>query len=319
MAYFPGGVLTYTRFSDLLPSEAADAARWHALKMKADKTPAEISEFNTLTTRLATKLFTAATFNSLFDEIIALENFFNDEVQGYIQDKQAEFDAKVDAFKVIGEWSGLVTYEFLNIVTKYGASFVAKRENTNVAPVENQTTDDWGLLAKKGEQGPQGASGTGLSPRGLWDATVQYFTDDCVARNNILWQALEDNIDSEPTSQNTKWMAIMNLTEAVATHNTDANAHANLMATVLTTTLTVVGWGGSVAPYTQTLNVRGLEVDGYSYFVAPDISAWSAYVEAGIKPTADITSENLITFTATAAKPTVAIPLLIYKSRTGAV
>jgi len=60
-------------------------------------------------------------------------------------------------------------------------------------------------------RGAQGASGTGLSPRGGWSSIIQYYTDDCVAYNNALWQAKRDNLNAVPQDVSDDWQRLMAL------------------------------------------------------------------------------------------------------------
>lgn len=41
--------------------------------------------------------------------------------------------------------------------------------------------------------------------RGAWNAATQYYKNDQVSHNNAIWTCLSDNINSEPTDENTDW------------------------------------------------------------------------------------------------------------------
>lgn len=65
--------------------------------------------------------------------------------------------AKTRLAKVVltirGVWSPTVEYEKLDLVNYLGSSYIAKRDNIGVTPVEG---DDWSLSAEKGGKGDQG-------------------------------------------------------------------------------------------------------------------------------------------------------------------
>ncbi len=65
--------------------------------------------------------------------------------------------AKTRLAKVVltikGVWSPTVEYEKLDLVNHLGSSYIAKRDNIGVTPVEG---DDWSLSAEKGGRGDQG-------------------------------------------------------------------------------------------------------------------------------------------------------------------
>lgn len=55
-----------------------------------------------------------------------------------------------------GVWSPTVEYEKLDVVNYLGSSYIAKRDNIGVTPVEG---DDWSLSAEKGDKGDKGDQG----------------------------------------------------------------------------------------------------------------------------------------------------------------
>ena len=72
--------------------------------------------------------------------------------------------AKTRLAKVVltprGAWSPTVEYEKLDIVNYLGSSYIAKRDNIGVTPVEG---DDWSLSAEKGGRGDKGDPGSDAS------------------------------------------------------------------------------------------------------------------------------------------------------------
>lgn len=64
-----------------------------------------------------------------------------------------------------------------------------------------------GMRGPEGPPGPQGQIGpVGLNWRGVWDATVDYVTDDAVGHNNASWFAdVDPPVGEEPSAASTYW------------------------------------------------------------------------------------------------------------------
>jgi len=54
-----------------------------------------------------------------------------------------------------------------------------------------------------------GFTSSGTQTRGTWNLGVNYLMGDSVSHNNILWQAVDDNINSEPSDGNPDWIKIL--------------------------------------------------------------------------------------------------------------
>lgn len=129
-----------------------------------------------------------------------------------------------------GTWNAATNYLPDDAVSFNGSSWIAKRANTNVGPVEGV---DWTIVAQKGDtgatgatgatgpqgpagptgttgatgpQGPQGSQGEagptgpagpqgakGLNWKRLWESTANYVTDDAVSYNGSSWIAKRAN------------------------------------------------------------------------------------------------------------------------------
>lgn len=55
-----------------------------------------------------------------------------------------------------------------------------------------------------------------------------------------------------------------------------------MQPTVLTTTLSANSWVGDTAPYSQTVQLTGIALSGFSYVASPAASDWSNYCKYGI-------------------------------------
>lgn len=148
-------------------------------------------------TSLDSKIFNAKKFNTIDNRTIAMERTLNLLLENYL----------ISRLTYAGEYDASTSYEKTNVVGFNGEGFMCRVDGMKgVSPTQHTSTDTWALIAK---QGIQGVSGTGLAPRGVWNSTTQYYTNDCVADNNILWQCITGNTNSKPSSSNSNWIALL--------------------------------------------------------------------------------------------------------------
>lgn len=140
----------------------------------------------------------AEKYNKLIDSIKAIERLYFSDVQTYIME--------LVSYK--GDFSTTKKYSKYDVVS-YTDSMTYMCISLN-CPLGTSPTDAayWIPLSIKGDQG---VSGTGLSPRGVWDSEIQYYKDDLVSYNNQLWAAKEDNISSLPNDNSSIWYSVLYL------------------------------------------------------------------------------------------------------------
>ena len=81
---------------------------------------------------------------------------------------------------------------------------------------------DRGDDGTNGIDGIDGASGLGMSPRGAWVRTKEYFQYDVVSHNGYLWYALIDNTAVEPVDGSAEWVRF-NISTQVTSSTTTPN------------------------------------------------------------------------------------------------
>jgi len=204
---FPDAKDTMTRMSDLNYENKSLADRYYTYINAGNFTAAQqlLSDNPTLDSMI----LNAAKINRFNDIALSLEWFFKDNVDGYIDGKQNEFDTYVDDFRYLGDYNNSVSYVKKNIVYFSGCTYICRIPSNGVSPIVNETTANWGLISKKGDKGDQGVSGTGLSPRGQWDSAITYYKDDMVIDNENMWQCIVENINSKPSTSNTSWLKMI--------------------------------------------------------------------------------------------------------------
>lgn len=200
---FPEEVDNLTRMSDLSFEDLPLVQQYYSYYNSGNLSGANaLLEANPT---LKTKIFNAAKFNKLSDGIGAVQQYFKENLQDYLNEQLTYAE----------EYNPSTTYKKTNIVSYNGEGFICRKDTSiGVAPINGQSTPNWGLIAK---QGIQGASGTGLSPRGVWDSTLDYFIDDCVADNNSLWQCVTSNINSKPSTTNNDWLELVSFANLIIT------------------------------------------------------------------------------------------------------
>lgn len=144
-------------------------------------------------------IMNADNMNKLRDAIISVQRYYLDDVQEYL----------VNIIKWKGSWSDTTTYDKYNVVSYARKDAIetfmaiAPRVPAGKAPTNMEY---WVPITLRGEQG---ASGTGLSGRGNWKSTAQYYVDDWVAYNDTIWAAKNDNFNSEPHDNSEDWYPVI--------------------------------------------------------------------------------------------------------------
>lgn len=202
LSNFPNDVDTFINHTNIQASDQINVQRFQELTLKSNRTTTEDDELNTLTQTLRDKLILPQDFNSLQESISNLQMFFKTNVEGYINDKQIEFQIEIDKFNHKGEYNPTTQYYKRNTVTYNGETFICKEDILGTPPDNLQDTIYWGKIAARGSQGEQGVAGTGLRYQGAYEATKQYYQDDAVQYGGQLFACLQDNIGQTPNPDN---------------------------------------------------------------------------------------------------------------------
>ena len=169
---------------------------------------ARVIEENPILRRM---MINADNMNKLLHGIMALERFFYEDVERYLMyivKPQGDFDPG-------------------RKYTKYDVVFIARDDAKEAfmgiqvdIPAGTPPTDTR-YFVPLALRGKQGASGTGLSPRGVWSSVISYYKDDCVSYGNIIWQCNKDNAGVVPREDdNTYWEALLRVPQQVVTSTT---------------------------------------------------------------------------------------------------
>lgn len=176
-------------------------------------------------------LFNADKYNSLRDSIIALQRLYLDDIEKYIMTLSTPQ----------GEWQEDTEYKKYQVVSYidddatqiYAARQMIVPANS-VSEFDTRPTNTyyWTPITLRGKQG---TPGLGLTPMGEWKTDKNYYNYidtsnlpivSFVYYDNILWQAISNNLNSKPTYQviegkyistNENWEIIMSLNQGANT------------------------------------------------------------------------------------------------------
>lgn len=200
----------------------------------------------------------ASTMNKTLDAIMALQRFYFSDFQAYLQ----------NIIQLKGEYASTVKYPKYSVVTYIvhdnTEAFLCLSGNCPIGtPPTN--TNFWTPWTARGEKGD---SGTGLTPRGTYSITKDYYVNDMVSYNNVWWYATRDNVEVTPSESDRTWVALLKFSadlltfdnhETTLRSSTFQNALAELAKRgehVTPVTLTAAGWSETL-PYEQTVDVPG--------------------------------------------------------------
>lgn len=242
---------------------------------------------------LLDKLFNAAKFNVLHDALIALERFYMSDVQTYINSVRDSLQEEVDQLTTYGDYDPSVTYQKYNFIIYEGSVYVAQKNGLKgVVPTIGKSDDNWGLISIKGEQG---VSGTGLSWRGAYSLTTQYYKDDCVSDGECIWVANKDSI-GQPLVEGEYWMIAITLDEG-----TLQRRHA-----AVTVSLPADSWSEN----RQTVSVSGVTPTN-TVFVMASASSLAVYSDAEVECVAQ--GDGTLTFAcATMPRTALSVNIIIF-------
>jgi len=146
---------------------------------------------------LQNKIVNANNLNKIIDALKAIETLYMSDIQTYIME--------LITFK--DEYSAKQIYSKYDVVQYNQQVYMCVVLNCPMGTLPTNT-DYFIPLTLKGEKGE---SGTGLTPRGVWNENVQYYKDDLVSYNNVLWAANENNIGYLPSDTSSKWYDVLSM------------------------------------------------------------------------------------------------------------
>lgn len=212
---FPETIDEWERFLDPTLSELTAIKRYTSLYSAGNIAAAnDVLETNPILKRMCVN---ADNLNKLRDGIIALQRYYTSDVQQYL----------VNIVKPKGTWSNTAKYTKYNTVQyKEDDAVETYMAIKTDVPVGTLPTDsNW--FVRLTMRGDKGESGTGLTPRGVWNSETKYYTDDMVSHSNALWYCVSEHTGMVPNKQGSAWSFLMEFSPDMQTYN---NASSGLAA-----------------------------------------------------------------------------------------
>lgn len=205
---FPNSLDQFTTFLNIVSSDGPLIGQYQSAMQNGNTTLA--NQILTQIPQATQKIITAVDLNTLSQAMLAIERFYLNDIEPYIDDLHQSWLNTIQQFSYKGVWQNGTSYVTNNLVsyTTSGLNFVyiaLSNVPVGIFPT-NQTY--WRLLTI---QGQQGASGEGLSYRQEWNSSTQYATNDAVTYNGALWMALQASQNRLPDINPQYWQLVMNL------------------------------------------------------------------------------------------------------------
>lgn len=146
---------------------------------------------------LQNKIFSAINLNRITQGLLGVQRFFKDDVEGFINIKQTEFQAEIDKFDLIGNWSSTQQYYKKNLVSYNGNVYMAKKDSLNHAPTTGDIYDTyWLMLSRSGAKGDPGVS---ILYKGDYNNSTTYQIGDAVTYLNAIYYCKVASLGNLPT------------------------------------------------------------------------------------------------------------------------
>lgn len=205
---FPNSLDQFTTFLNIVSSDGPLIGQYQSAMQNGNTTLA--NQILTQIPQATQKIITAVDLNTLSQAMLAIERFYLNDIEPYIDDLHQSWLNTIQQFSYKGVWQNGTSYVTNNLVsyTTSGLNFVyiaLSNVPIGISPT-NQTY--WRLLTI---QGQQGASGEGLSYRQEWNSSTQYATNDAVTYDGALWMALQASQNRLPDTNPQYWQLVMNL------------------------------------------------------------------------------------------------------------
>ena len=206
MSSFPSSVQTFVTMQDIVAADGANVKGFQDAMEAGNMALAQ--QYYSAITNADAKFIDATKLNTLFQTCVALQRFYQTDVQPYVTEKQAEWQDVIDTFNYVGAFDSTTQYYPNNWVSFAQVDgnvflYICIRQPA-VGTVPTNVTY-WRLLTIRGQAGP---SGSGLSFQGEWVNTQQYTVDDAVAYGNAVWGCTQDNVNNIPVEGSAYWQLL---------------------------------------------------------------------------------------------------------------
>lgn len=198
---FPDSVQTFDLKTDISSSVYSDWVKYNSYISKGEF--ANATQLLQSNTELQKCIVDSVYMNKMSKTVEEIQKLFLNDVQRYIH----------ETITNKGDWSSTVKYVKYDFVTYPVNGIVQTFEClSDATPISTLPTNTTYWIPRV-IQGEKGASGLGLTPRGVWNNIALYMVNDFVSYDSSFWQCLNQNSNSEPSDTNTNWLRLINLSE----------------------------------------------------------------------------------------------------------
>jgi len=284
---FPNVLDSWTRRSDPNIGDITLINQYKAYILAGDITSAQ--NLIIANPSLKAKIFDSDSLNNLQDGLQSVEKFFKDNVEGYIDIKQTEFQGEIDKFNLIGNWSGVTQYYKKNLISYAGNVYMAKIDSLNHPPTTGDEFDIyWLLYSRKGDKGDTGVS---IQYKGDYNPLTSYVIGDAVSyTNGIIYYCKSPTTGNNP-SDSTYWViADKVFASAIAPTNPISG-----MIWFDTVNIIIKYYNGTTWIATTVVTIT----DGTYTFTASDINTLSNQIVDLIEDVSSLNSSSALNLTST--------------------
>lgn len=221
---FPNAIQSFVTMLNMVAADAPAVLGFQEAMEQGDTPLAQ--QFYSQITNANQKFIDATKMNTLMDTCIALQRFYQTDIQPFITSKQTEWTNRIDQFNYTGAYSPSVAYEVNNFVTYSvnGVNNVYICIAETIAGTAPTNSTYWRMLSIRGMPGE---SGPGLSFRYEWVSDATYYVGDVVTWGNTVWGCTQQNINQAPMQASPYWQFIYSPQQIIypfqATEPTSAN------------------------------------------------------------------------------------------------
>lgn len=202
---FPDAIQKFVTMLDMTADDADAVANFQEA-MEEGNVDAANQYYSTIA-NADQKFLDSVKVNTILDTCMALERFYISDIEPYIQNKQAGWQNTVDQFDYKGNYAAGTQYEVNNFVSYSTAGenqvYICINRPSVGTPPTVETY--WRVMTIKGDTG---VSGAGLTFKYGWVSSTNYYVDDVVSYNNIVWNCIKDNKNVMPGSDDTTWRIV---------------------------------------------------------------------------------------------------------------
>lgn len=161
--------------------------------------------------QLDSKAFVAECSNLIFQAIMAIEEKYDNDVNGFLALKLTEYNEAIDQFKQMGEWSAQIAYVVGNFVTHNNKTYLCIQDNINHEPPTGAEDEYWVEIMLNG---PEGSPGLDVNLKYAWSGAVTYAPRDVVYYKDGLYIATQASLNQPPSDTSEYWNVFLKMPRA---------------------------------------------------------------------------------------------------------